>query len=76
LTVEAGFLLKYQYCANVLEAAKRRTVMPIAVRRRNHLRAQILTLIVLSVLAGLVGGALVGMATGHPAATQAHAPTT
>ena len=43
----------------------RGTIMPIIVRRKNNLRAQILTLILLSVLAGIVGGTLVGVATGH-----------
>jgi hypothetical protein len=39
--------------------------MPIIVRRKNNLRNQMLTLILLSVLAGIVGGTLVGFATGH-----------
>jgi len=39
--------------------------MPITIRRKSHLRNQVLTLILLSVLAGIVGGALVGYATGH-----------
>jgi hypothetical protein len=39
--------------------------MPITIRRKSHLRAQVLTVILLSVLAGLIGGALVGFATGR-----------
>jgi len=39
--------------------------MPIAIRRKSHLRNQILTVILLSVLAGIIGGSLVGFATGH-----------
>jgi hypothetical protein len=35
----------------------------IVVRRRNRLRRQMLALVLLSILAGLVGGALVGLAT-------------
>ena len=39
--------------------------MPIIVRRKNNLRSQIVTVILLSVLAGIVGGTLVGLATGR-----------
>jgi hypothetical protein len=50
--------------------------MPIIIRRKSHLRNQMLTLILLSVLAGLVGGSLVGIATGrHPSSPAASAPT-
>jgi hypothetical protein len=44
--------------------------MPITIRRKRHLRNQMLTLILLSVLAGLIGGTLVGFATGHHSSTQ------
>jgi hypothetical protein len=50
--------------------------MPIVVRRKNHFRNQMLALILLSVLAGVIGGSLVGIATGHHAsAPQSSAPT-
>jgi hypothetical protein len=50
--------------------------MPIIIRRKSHLRNQMLTLILLSLLAGLVGGSLVGIATGHhSSAPAASAPT-
>ena len=45
--------------------------MTIVVRRRNQLRKQILAAVLLSILAGLAGGALVGLATSHHATTQA-----
>jgi hypothetical protein len=44
--------------------------MTIVVRRRNQVRKQILAVVLLSILAGLVGGALVGLATSHHPATQ------
>jgi hypothetical protein len=47
--------------------------MPIIVRRKNNLRNQMLTLILLSVLAGIVGGTLVGFATGHHSSPSAAA---
>jgi len=47
--------------------------MPIIVRRKSHLRNQMLTLILLSVLAGIIGGTLVGFATGHHSASSATA---
>jgi len=51
--------------------------MPIVVRRKNSLRNQMLALILLSLLAGIIGGSLVGLATGrHGAPTQSSAPTT
>jgi len=45
--------------------------MPIIVRRKNNLRNQMLTLNLLSVLAGIVGGTLVGFATGHHSSSSA-----
>jgi hypothetical protein len=47
--------------------------MPIIIRRKSHLRNQMLTLILLSLLAGLVGGSLVGIATGHHSSSPAAA---
>jgi len=39
--------------------------MTIVVRRKNHFRRQMLAVVLLSILAGLVGGALVGVVTSH-----------
>ncbi len=50
--------------------------MPITIRRKNTLRAQMLTLILLSILAGLIGGALVGLATGHHSSSQVSSGST
>jgi hypothetical protein len=47
--------------------------MPIIVRRKNNLRTQMVTLILLSVLAGIVGGALVGFATGRHSSSSVSA---
>jgi len=47
--------------------------MPIVVRRKSNLRNQVLTLILLSVLAGVIGGSLVGIATGHHSSSSAAA---
>jgi hypothetical protein len=44
--------------------------MTIVVRRRNRFRRQMLTVVLLSILAGLVGGALVGLATSHRSVVQ------
>lgn len=44
--------------------------MPIRIRRRNTFRKQILTAILLSVLAGLIGGGLVGISTERRTPTQ------
>jgi hypothetical protein len=45
--------------------------MTIVIRRRSHFRRQMLTVVLLSILAGLVGGALVGLATSrHSTAVQ------
>ena len=50
--------------------------MPIVVRRKNSLRNQMLALILLSLLAGIIGGSLVGIATGHHGVpAQSSAPT-
>lgn len=43
--------------------------MPIVVRRRNDLRKQLLTVILLGVLAGIVGGGLIGLSTGRQSPT-------
>jgi len=45
--------------------------MTIVVRRKNHFRRQMLAIVLLSILAGLVGGTLVGLATSHHSAVQA-----
>ncbi|HST10334.1 MAG TPA: hypothetical protein VLL05_08145 [Terriglobales bacterium] len=50
--------------------------MPITIRRKNSLRNQLLTLILLSVLAGLIGRALVGFATGHHSSSEPPAAST
>lgn len=39
--------------------------MPIVVRRRKTFRKQLLTIILWSVLAGVIGGGLVGLSTSH-----------
>lgn len=39
--------------------------MPNVVRRRKAFRKQLLTIILLSVLAGIIGGGLVGISTSH-----------
>ncbi len=44
--------------------------MAIVVRRRNTFRKELLTIILLSVLAGLVGGGLVGITTGRSTPAQ------
>jgi hypothetical protein len=44
--------------------------MTIVVRRRSSFRNQLLTVILLSLLAGLIGGGLVGLATGHRSSPQ------
>jgi hypothetical protein len=50
--------------------------MPIVIRRKNSLRNQMLALILLSLLAGIIGGSLVGFVTGHHgSSTQTSAPT-
>ncbi len=45
--------------------------MPNVVRRRKAFRKQLLTIILLSVLAGIIGGGLVGISTSHPQAQEA-----
>ena len=50
--------------------------MPIVVRRRSKFRKHLLTIILLSVLAGIIGGGLVGIATSHPSLTQGTAEGT
>lgn len=50
--------------------------MPIVVRRRNTFRKQLVTIILLSVLAGIIGGGLVGMTTSHHSQTQGTAEGT
>jgi hypothetical protein len=50
--------------------------MTIVVRRKSTLRNQWLVVILLSVLAGLVGGSLVGLATGRHSSTPASAAGT
>ena len=49
--------------------------MTIVIRRKNHFRRQMLTVVLLSILAGLVGGALVGLATSHPSSTIQASPS-
>jgi hypothetical protein len=44
--------------------------MTIVIRRRNRFRRQMLTVVLLSILAGLAGGALVGLATSHRSVIQ------
>lgn len=41
------------------------STMPNVVRRRKAFRKQLLTIILLSVLAGIIGGGLVGISTSH-----------
>ena len=49
--------------------------MPIIVRRRNTFRRDLLTIILLSVLAGIIGGGLIGITTGRqPPAQSVAAP--
>ncbi len=43
--------------------------MPIVVRRRNALRKELVTVILLSVLAGIIGGGLIGLTTGRQSPT-------
>jgi hypothetical protein len=45
--------------------------MPIVVRRKDTFRSQLLAIILLSLLAGLIGGGLVGLATGHGTPSRA-----
>lgn len=46
--------------------------MPNVVRRRKAFRKQLLAIILLSVLAGIIGGGLVGISTSHhPQAQEA-----
>jgi hypothetical protein len=48
------------------------STMPNVVRRRKAFRKQLLTIILLSVLAGIIGGGLVGISTSHhPQAQEA-----
>jgi hypothetical protein len=48
------------------------STMPNVARRRKAFRKQLLTIILLSVLAGIVGGGLVGISTSHhPQAQEA-----
>ena len=50
--------------------------MPIIIRRRKNFRRQLLTIILLSILAGIIGGGLIGIATRHqPPAQSAPAET-
>ena len=44
--------------------------MPFVVRRRNSFRKELLIIILLSVLAGLIGGGLIGITTGHSTTAQ------
>jgi hypothetical protein len=44
--------------------------MPIVIRRKKRFRKHLLTIILLSVLAGIIGGGLVGISTSHPSQTQ------
>ena len=46
--------------------------MPIVIRRKDTLRGQLIILLVLSILAGIVGGTLVGLATGRNPSAQVH----
>ncbi len=39
--------------------------MPIVVRRRNRFRRDLLTILLLSILAGIIGGGLIGITTGR-----------
>jgi hypothetical protein len=53
------------------------STMPNVVRRRKAFRKQLLTIILLSVLAGIIGGALVGISTSHhPQAQEAEGSNT
>jgi hypothetical protein len=45
--------------------------MPINIRRKDNFRTQMLVVILLAVLAGIIGGGLVGLATRHPSSTPA-----
>jgi hypothetical protein len=48
------------------------STMPNVVRRRKTFRKQLLAIILLSVLAGIIGGGLVGISTSHhPQAQEA-----
>jgi len=44
--------------------------MPIVVRRKNSFRRDLLTVILLSILAGIIGGGLIGLTTGRQPAVQ------
>lgn len=44
--------------------------MPIVVRRRSSFRKDLLTIILLSVLAGIIGGGLIGLSTEHQPAAR------
>ena len=46
------------------------STMPNVVRRRKAFRKQLLTIILLSVLAGIIGGGLVGITTSHHTQAQ------
>lgn len=46
-------------------------IMPINIRRKDNFRTQMLVVILLAVLAGIIGGGLVGLATRHPSSTPA-----
>ena len=47
--------------------------MPIVARRKKRFRKQLLTIILLSVLAGIIGGGLVGITTSHHPQAQGSA---
>jgi hypothetical protein len=44
--------------------------MSSVARRRKAYRKQLLTIVLLSVLAGIIGGSLVGISTSHPSQAQ------
>jgi len=44
--------------------------MAIVIRRKNSLRKQLIAVILLSILAGIAGGAMVGISTSHHPAAQ------
>jgi heme A synthase len=44
--------------------------MAIVIRRKDSFRKQLLAVILLSILAGIVGGAMVGLSTSHHPVAQ------